>query len=246
MKNNQPFRLSKSESSFVGEPLSRLKNLIFTFKVQYHFIRAFRKMHFIGPCVTIFGSARFGPETDHYKNAEKIGAEMAKLGFTVMTGGGPGIMEAANKGAFEVGGYSVGCNIVLPVEQNPNPYLNKWVYIPYFFVRKVILVKYSYAFIVMPGGMGTLDELFEALTLIQTKMISGFPVVIFDKEYHQELCHHIKIMAKNESISPEDMDLLFVTDSVEELVDHVYKNSITKFGLVKTQNRPRWWFGETR
>lgn len=245
MKNNQHYRLSNSESLFVREPLTRLKNLIFTFKVQYHFIRAFRKMHFIGPCVTIFGSARFGPETTHYKNAEKIGAAMAQLGFTVMTGGGPGIMEAANKGAFEAGGYSVGCNIVLPVEQNPNPYLNKWIYIPYFFVRKVILVKYSYAFVVMPGGMGTLDELFEALTLIQTKMISGFPVVIFDTEYHKELCHHIKIMAENESISPEDMNLLFVTDSVKELVNHIEKNSIKKFNLVKRSFSPRWWFGES-
>ena len=246
MKNNQNFRLASSESLFVREPLTRLKNLIFTFKVQYHFIKAFRKMHFIGPCVTIFGSARFGSETTHYKNAEKIGAEMAKLGFTVMTGGGPGIMEAANKGAFEAGGYSVGCNIVLPIEQNPNPYLNKWIYIPYFFVRKVILVKYSYAFVVMPGGMGTLDELFEALTLIQTKMISGFPVVIFDKEYHKELCNHIAIMAKNETISPEDMNLLFVTDSITDLVSHIETYSIKKFGLIKQNHSPLWWLGESR
>ncbi len=245
MKTNLHYRLSNSESKFLREPLNRLKNFGFSLKVLYHFIKAFRKMHFIGPCVTVFGSARFGPETTHYKNAEKIGAAMAKLGFTVMTGGGPGIMEAANKGAFEAGGYSVGCNIVLPIEQKPNPYLNKWIYIPYFFVRKVILVKYSYAFIVMPGGIGTLDELFEALTLIQTKMISGFPVVIFDKEYHKELCHHIEIMVENESISPEDMDLLFVTDSVKDLVNHIKKNSINKFGLVKEKYRPKWWFGET-
>jgi uncharacterized protein (TIGR00730 family) len=246
MKNNHHYRLSNPESIFVREPLTRLKNLIFTFKVQYNFIKAFRKMHFIGPCVTIFGSARFGPETTHYKNAETIGAEIANLGFTVMTGGGPGIMEAANKGAYEAGGYSVGCNIILPVEQNPNPYLNKWIYIPYFFVRKVILIKYSYAFVVMPGGMGTLDELFEALTLIQTKTISGFPVVIFDKEYHRELCNHIEIMAENETISPEDLNLLFVTDSVTELVAHIEANSIKKFGLVKNKRSPRWWFGETK
>jgi uncharacterized protein (TIGR00730 family) len=244
MKKLIRYTLSKEESLFIDEPLTRLKNLIFTFKVQYHFIKAFRKMHFIGPCVTIFGSARFGPETAHYQNAEKIGAEMAKLGFTVMTGGGPGIMEAANKGAFEAGGYSVGCNIVLPLEQRPNLYLNKWIYIPYFFVRKVILVKYSYAFIVMPGGLGTLDELFEALTLIQNKMISGFPVVIFDKAYHKELCHHIAAMEKNESISSEDMKLLFVTDSVEELVAHIKKYSIKKFGLKKEKHQPKWWFGE--
>jgi uncharacterized protein (TIGR00730 family) len=244
MKKLIRYRLSKEESQFMEEPLTRLKNLIFTIKVQYNFIKAFRKMHFIGPCVTVFGSARFGPETDHYKNAEKIGAEMAKLGFTVMTGGGPGIMEAANKGAFETGGLSVGCNIILSMEQKPNPYLHKWIDIPYFFVRKVILIKYSYAFIVMPGGLGTLDELFEALTLIQNKMIYGFPVVIFDKVYHKELYHHIEIMKKNESISPEDMQLLFVTDSVEELVAHINKYGIKKFGLKKKEYKPKWWFGE--
>lgn len=246
MKNSPRYRLSKSESLFVTEPLTRIKNLLFTFKVQYNFIKAFRRMHFIGPCVTVFGSARFGPETAHYQNAEKIGAEMAKLGFTVMTGGGPGIMEAANKGAYEAGGYSVGCNIILPIEQKPNPYLHKWIYIPYFFVRKVILVKYSYAFIVMPGGIGTLDELFEALTLIQTKMINGFPLVVFDTKYHKELWHHIKIMEKNESISQEDMKLLFVTDSVEELVEHIKKYSIQKFGLKKKIYKAKWWFGETK
>lgn len=246
MKNTPQYRLSKSESLFIEEPLTRLKNLLFTFKVQYNFIKAFRKMHFIGPCVTIFGSARFGPETAHYQSAEKIGAQMAKLGFTVMTGGGPGIMEAANKGAYEAGGHSVGCNIVLPIEQKPNPYLHKWIYIPYFFIRKVILVKYSYAFIVMPGGIGTLDELFEALTLIQTKIISGFPIVIFDKDYHKELVHHIRIMVKNESISLEDMQLLFVTDSVEELTDHIKKYSIQKFGLKKEKHKPKWWFWEIK
>jgi hypothetical protein len=246
MKNTPQYRLSKSESLFIEEPLTRLKNLLFTFKVQYNFIKAFRKMHFIGPCVTIFGSARFGPETAHYQSAEKIGAQMAKLGFTVMTGGGPGIMEAANKGAYEAGGNSVGCNIVLPIEQKPNPYLHKWIYIPYFFIRKVILVKYSYAFIVMPGGMGTLDELFEALTLIQTKIISGFPIVIFDKDYHKELVHHIRIMVKNESISLEDMQLLFVTDSVEELTDHIKKYSIQKFGLKKEKHKPKCWFCEIK
>lgn len=231
MKNPPRYKLSKSESLFVRGPLSRYRNLVFLFKVIYNFISAFRKMRFIGTCVTIFGSARFGPETKHYQDAVQIGATLAKLGFTVMTGGGPGIMEAANKGAYEAGGYSVGCNIVLPIEQKPNPYLHKWIYIPYFFVRKVILIKYSYAFVVMPGGIGTLDELFEALTLIQNKIINNFPIVIFDKKYHKELIHHIQMMAKNESISPEDMKLLFITDSVEELIDHIEKHAIKKFGL---------------
>ena len=244
MKKTIHYRLSKDESLFVQGPLSRIKELIFTFKVQYNFIKAFRKLHFIGPCVTVFGSARFGSESKHYKNAEKIGAQLAQLGFTIMTGGGPGIMEAANKGAFEAGGYSVGCNIVLPVEQIPNPYLHKWIYIPYFFVRKVILVKYSYAFVVMPGGMGTLDELFEALTLIQTKMIADFPVVIFDSEYHKELTHHIQKMVESESISKDDLKLLFITDSVDELVEHIKKHAISKFGLKKEVHKPKWWFGE--
>lgn len=242
MKKEPQYRLSKEESLFVQGPLSWFRELFFVFKVFFSFIRAFRKMHFIGPCVTVFGSARFGPGMDHYQDAERIGFEMAKLGFTVMTGGGPGIMEAANKGAYEAGGYSVGCNIILPVEQKPNPYLHKWIYIPYFFVRKVILVKYSFAFIVMPGGIGTLDELFESLTLIQTKTIAGFPVVIFDTEYHKDLCEHIDMMIAHESISKEDMKLLFVTDSVDDLVAHIKKYSIKKFGLRKINNKAKRWF----
>ncbi|WP_028870923.1 TIGR00730 family Rossman fold protein [Psychroserpens burtonensis] len=245
MKTDKKIKLSIDQSLFVCGPLSRFKELSFAFKVFLNFIKAFRKMHFVGPCVTVFGSARFTKDTEHYKNAEKIGGALVKTGFTVMTGGGPGIMEAANKGAFEAGGNSVGCNIILPFEQKPNPYLHKWINIPYFFLRKVILVKYSYAFVVMPGGIGTLDELFEALTLIQTRVIQDFPVVIFDSEYHKELCHHIQIMAENESISPEDMKLLFVTDSVEDLITHIKTNSITKFGLVKKQVKPKWWLGES-
>ena len=244
MNTDKKIKLSKDESLFIRGPLSRFKELSFAFKVFFYFIKAFRKMHFIGPCVTVFGSARFTKNSDHYISAEKIGAALANMGFTVMTGGGPGIMEAANKGAFKAGGHSVGCNIILPFEQKPNPYLHKWIDIPYFFLRKVILVKYSYAFVVMPGGIGTLDELFEALTLIQTKVIKDFPVVIFDSEYHKELCHHIDLMAKNESISPEDMKLLFVTDLVEDLISHIESHTIKKFGLVKKQVKPKWWFFE--
>ena len=201
-------------------------------------------MHFIGPCVTVFGSARFEADNPYYQQAEKVGAALAKLGFTVMTGGGPGIMEAANRGAFEAGGYSVGCNIILSFEQKPNQYLHKWISIRYFFVRKFLLIKYSYAFVVMPGGMGTLDELFESITLIQTKMIKDFPIVIFGSEYHKELSHHIEIMAKNESIDEEDMQLLFITDSVEEMTKHIQTHAIKKFKLVKKQQKARRWFGE--
>jgi len=244
MENNHNNRLQPEESRFLSGPRSRFKELLFTFRVQYSFIRAFRKMHFIGPCVTVFGSARFDNTNPFYKKAEEVGATLANMGFTVMTGGGPGIMEAANKGAYEAGGYSVGCNIILPFEQKPNPYLHKWINIRYFFVRKFLLIKYSYAFVVMPGGMGTLDELFESITLIQTKMIQNFPVVIFGSEYHKELCEHIRIMAENESISPKDMELLFVTDSVEEMAEHIKIHAIERFKLVKKPQRPKWWFGE--
>lgn len=244
MENNNNKHLQSEESIFLKGPLSRFKELFFTFKVMFSFIKAFRKMHFIGPCVTVFGSARFTSDNPHYQKAEKVGAALANLGFTVMTGGGPGIMEAANKGAYETGGYSVGCNIILPYEQKPNSYLHKWIDIRYFFVRKFLLMKYSYAFIVMPGGIGTLDELFESLTLIQTKMIKDFPVVIFGSEYHKELCQHIHIMEKNESISPEDMKLLFVTDSVEEMIEHINTHAIKKFNLTTKQQKPKWWFGE--
>lgn len=237
--------LTREEKAFLQGPRDRIKELLFTIKVQYNFIRAFRKMHFIGPCVTVFGSARFEPENLYYKQAEEIGKVLAKMGFTVMTGGGPGIMEAANKGAYENGGYSVGCNIILPHEQGANPYLHKWIDIPYFFVRKFLLIKYSYAFIVMPGGIGTLDELFEALTLIQTKMINHFPVVLFGKAYHKELYEHIQLMARNESIDPEDLELLFITDSVEDMVNHLNTQAIQKFGLVRKAYNTKWWFGES-
>ena len=234
------------EGSFLQGPADRLKELWFTIKVQYHFIKAFRKLHFIGPCITVFGSARFNENNFFYKKAEEVGAALAKLGFTVMTGGGQGIMEAANKGAYEAGGYSVGCNIVLPKEQKPNAYLHKWISIPYFFVRKFLLMKYSYGFVVMPGGVGTLDELFEALTLIQTKMIKDFPIVIFGKEYHKELYHHIKLMSKNESIDEEDMKLLFITDSVDEMVTHLKIHAVKKFGLKEKSYKSKWWFGELK
>ncbi len=237
------FYLSE-ERAFLEGSRNRFKELWFTFKVQYNFIRAFRKLHFIGPCVTVFGSARFDKTNPYYKKGEEVGKALSELGFAVMTGGGPGIMEAANKGAFENNGYSVGCNIILPLEQEVNPYLHKWIKIPYFFVRKFLLLKYSYAFVVMPGGIGTLDELFEALTLIQTKMILHFPVVLFGKEYHKELYEHIQMMADNESISQEDMNLLFLTDSVEEMKEHLMENAIKGFGLVKKPMRRKWWFGE--
>lgn len=232
------------EIKFLDGPQSRWDDFKFTIRTVLDFIKGYRVLHFAGPCVTIFGSARFPEDNPHYKDAQKLGAEIAKLGFTIMTGGGPGIMEAANRGAKEVGGRSVGCNIELPFEQHPNPYLDKWVNIKYFFVRKTLLIKYSYAFIVMPGGFGTLDELFEALTLIQTKKIKDFPIVIFNKEFHKELLAYIEKMKVEKTISPEDLDLMLVTDSIEETVQYM-KDCIKRFGLkYERKLKPLSWLRE--
>ena len=222
---------SKEEIKFLEGPQSRWKEFKFTINVLLDFIRGFRALHYVGPCVTIFGSARFKEDHIYYKQTQEIAGAIARLGFTIMTGGGPGIMEAANRGAKDVGGRSVGCNIELPHEQVHNPYLDKWVNIKFFFVRKTLLIKYSYAFVVMPGGFGTLDEYFEALTLIQTKMIYEFPIIIFDKAYHKDLIEHIEVMKQKGTISPEDLKLCLFTDSVEEAVKHLQVNSINKFGL---------------
>jgi uncharacterized protein (TIGR00730 family) len=219
-----------SEIKFLQGPQSRLKEFVFTFKVMIEFIKGFRKLHHTGPCVTVFGSARFPSDHPYYKKAEEVGAAVAQLGFTVMTGGGPGIMEAANKGAKSVGGKSVGCNIILPFEQEPNPYVDYSVDIKYFFVRKTLLLKYSYAFVVMPGGFGTLDEFFEALTLIQTKKISEFPIVIFDKQFHKELIDYIEKMKSEGTISIDDDRLFLITDSIEEMQNHLI-TAIHKFDL---------------
>ena len=234
----------KSEIKFLEGPQSRWQEFKIVVKVLFEFIKGFRALHFVGPCVTVFGSARFKDGHPFYETTEELAGKIAQLGFTIMTGGGPGIMEAANKGAKAVGGRSVGCNIVLPVEQHPNPYLDKWVNIRYFFIRKTLLIKYSYAFVVMPGGFGTLDEYFEALALIQTKKISEFPIVIFDRAFHKELIAHIELLKTTATISPADTQLFLVTDSIDEAVAYIQKNSIVKFGLsAKKPHKPfRWLF----
>jgi len=202
-------------------------------------------LHFVGPCVTVFGSARFKEDHEYYQQARKLSGEIAKLGFTIMTGGGPGVMEAANRGAKEVGGKSVGCNIILPVEQHHNAYLDRWVDIKYFFLRKMLLIKYSYAFIVMPGGFGTLDEFYEALTLVQTKKIQMFPIIIFDRDFYQKILEHNTRMCDEGTISENDQHLYFVTDSVEETVEYIRQKSIRAFGLKYMQpKKPFWGFFE--
>ena len=214
-------------------PNPRRHELLMVFRIMRELLRGFRALHFVGPCVTVFGSARFKQDHPYYALAREVGSRLAKIGFTVMTGGGPGIMEAANRGAREAGGRSVGCNILLPTEQKPNPYLDRWVTLRYFFVRKVMLVKYSYAFVVMPGGVGTLDELFEATVLIQTKKILSFPVVLMGKEYWASLEDLLRQMVAAGTIGQSDLDLLLLTDSVDEAMQHIQKHAVEDFGLVR-------------
>jgi hypothetical protein len=223
---------------FLEGPRSRIQELFFTIRVMLEFIKGFRALHFVGPCVTVFGSARLKEDHPYYQLARSVGSRLARSGFTVMTGGGPGIMEAANRGAKEAGGRSVGCNIALPIEQKPNPYLNKWVTFNHFFVRKVLLVKYSYAFVVMPGGVGTLDELFEVITLIQTKKIMNFPVVLIGKEYFRDIMDLFKIMLLERTISTGDLELLLLTDSLDEAITHIEKHAVEKFKL-RRRKEPR-------
>lgn len=173
-----------------------------------------------------------------------MGAAIARLGFTVMTGGGPGMMEAANRGAKDAGGRSVGCNIELPFEQRPNPYLDRCVTMRYFFVRKNLLVKYSYAFVVLPGGLGTVDELFEALTLIQTGKIESFPIVVMGTDYWREMVGFIEKMARVGTITADDLNLIFVTDSVGDAIEHIRKNAIIPFGLKPSVRRHLPLLGE--
>ena len=225
-------------------PHSRRAELSLVLRAFRDFIAGFRALHFVGPCVTVFGSARYDVSHPHYALGREVGRGVAELGFTVMTGGGPGLMEAANRGAKEAGGRSVGCNIGLPQEQLPNPYLDRWVSSHYFFVRKVLLFKYSYAFIGLPGGLGTLDELFEALVLMQTGKIENFPIVLIGTDYWrplQDLLHHL---ASERTIDARDLDLLLVTDSVSEAMDHIRRHTVGRLGLKSKAFRPSRLLGE--
>lgn len=219
-------------------PRSRLTEIRRIARIGMEFLRGFRALHFVGPCITVFGSARFTEEHPYYGLARDLGGRLARLGLTVMTGGGPGIMEAANRGAREAGGTSIGCNIELPHEQEPNPYLDRWVTFRYFFVRKVMLVKYSLAFIVMPGGFGTLDEFFEALTLVQTGKANPFPIVLIGREYWSPVMEFIRgtLLAQG-TISPGDPDLITLTDSPDEAVE-VIKAEVAR-RLDDLRKRPR-------
>lgn len=221
------------ERFFLEGPRSRKREFWSVLTILREFLKGFRTLHFVGPCVTVFGSARFSEDHPYYALTRSVGQYLSRMGFTVMTGGGPGLMEAANRGAKDVGGPSVGCNIVLPKEQKINAYLDRWVTFRYFFVRKVMLVKYSYAFVVMPGGMGTMDELFEAATLIQTRKIESFPVVLMGKDYWRPLVDFLKAMVGVGTIDAADLKLLLFTDSVDEAMEHIQKHAVEQFGLVR-------------
>lgn len=195
------------------------------FKLMAEFVEGFDTMAKIGPCVSIFGSARTKPENPYYKIAEEIAYRLTKRGYGVITGGGPGIMEAGNKGAQRGGGKSVGLNIELPFEQGSNPYIDrdKLMNFNFFFVRKVMFVKYSQGFIILPGGFGTFDELFEAITLIQTEKILKFPIVLVGKKYWSGLLNWVKesVLEDQGNINPSDLDLLLLVDTAEEAVDEI-------------------------
>lgn len=205
------------------------------FKIMSEFVEGYEKLSRIGPCVSIFGSARTQPDHKYYKIAEELAFQLCKKGYGIISGGGPGIMEAANKGAKSTGGKSVGLNIELPFEQHFNPYVDddKRLNFDYFFVRKVMFVKYAQGFVVLPGGFGTLDEFFEALTLIQTNKIAKFPIVLMSKSFWGGLIEWIKtvLLENNNNINKEDLDIFYLADTVEEAVayiDDFYKQYLLK------------------
>jgi uncharacterized protein (TIGR00730 family) len=212
-----------AEKQYVVDALS-IEESWRIFRIMAEFVEGIEALSQIQRAVSIFGSARVCPGDPYYDKAECLARRLVEKGFSVITGGGPGIMEAANKGAAEAGGKSVGMNIRLPFEQKPNPYANISIENKYFFVRKVMFVKYAVAYVILPGGFGTMDELFEALTLIQTKRIRSFPVVLMGSEYWKGLIDWMKdTMLRQDKITPEDLDIVQVLDDPEDVVTYISK-----------------------
>lgn len=231
------------DTELLKGPQSRLSELARMYRIMRDVFRGLRALHFVGPCVTIFGSARFGEGNPYYALAREAAARIASSGFTIMTGGGPGIMEAANRGARDVNAPSVGCNIELPFEQKPNAYLDRFVEFRYFFVRKMMLVKYSYAFVALPGGFGTMDEIFETATLVQTGKISNFPVVLMGRDYWNPLMDFLRNrMLAAGAISAEDVERIFLTDSPDEAARVIAERTVGQFGLTRGRRARRRWF----
>jgi uncharacterized protein (TIGR00730 family) len=244
-KSGNPPVLKAKRPLYLDGPQSRSFELKFAWKVFTQILRGNRALYFVGPCITVFGSARFKENNPYYSVAREVGKRIAAMGFTVMTGGGPGIMEAANRGAFENGGKSVGCNILLPEEQQPNKYMDIWITFDYFFIRKAMLIKYSYAFIAMPGGFGTLDELFNTLTLVQTRSITQFPIVLFGKSYYEPLMTMVRKMVDEGAILSTDLGLLLVTDDIDEAMNHINTYIASNYEL-KKERRRFWWLFEKK
>jgi uncharacterized protein (TIGR00730 family) len=240
MKINQ-----RHERRLLQGPRPRLRELGTVVRVTRELLRGFRKLHFVGPCVTIFGSARVAEGSVEYDTAREVARRLGDEGFSIITGGGPGVMEAANRGARDADVMSIGCNIRLPHEQKPNDHLDVSIDFDYFFVRKVMLVKYSYAFVVMPGGFGTMDELFEALTLIQTGKIHDFPVVVMGSVFWRDLQEQLDAMVDRGMIDRSDLDLVLVTDDAEEAVAYIRHAVRERFAL-RPQLRPIRALGERR
>jgi uncharacterized protein (TIGR00730 family) len=236
-----------TERQLLKGPHARRHELRQAIRIFAECVRGFRALHFVGPCVTVFGSARFEPTHPYYALAESMGRELAKLGVTVMTGGGPGLMEAANRGARTAGGRSVGCNIRLPKEQAPNPYLDRMVEFRYFFVRKLMLLKYSYAFVALPGGFGTLDEIFETLVLIQTGKVQGFPVVLLGVDFWKPLVDLLRDrLLSAGTIDPADINLITVKDSPAEAAAYIREVVVRDFGFTYgSRPKPHWYLGES-
>jgi uncharacterized protein (TIGR00730 family) len=223
---------SHEEEFFLEGPHSRSFDFFRACRIFFECIKGFRRFHLVGPCVTVFGSARFSENHRYYDLARQMGERIAKAGFTVMTGGGPGLMEAANRGAKAVNGTSVGCNITLPHEQKPNAFLDHWVEFRYFFIRKLMLAKYSYAFIALPGGFGTLDELFEVATLIQTGKMKNFPVILMGTDYWMPFKEFLNgTLVRHGAIDSVDANRLVFTDSPEDAVELIVRSATEQFGL---------------
>jgi len=229
-KSELPIHWPKPEKEadiFLKRPQNSFREVIRAIRFFFEYVRGvfvFRKLY---RCVTMFGSARFDEDHHYYQMAREVARQLAQNDYTIITGGGPGIMEAANRGAKDVDGRSVGCNIHIPEEQQPNKYLDRWITFRYFFIRKLMLTKYSSAFVVMPGGLGTMDELFEMATLIQTGKIRNFPIVLMCEDYWRKLLSFMShVMVENTTIEQEDVDRLFITDSPKAAVDYI--NSVLK------------------
>ena len=234
------------ERRYLEGPQPRGFEVLHALRIFREYFAGLRALHFVGPCVTVFGSARLGEDTPEYQLGRDVGRLLAHAGFGVVTGGGPGLMEAANRGASEAGGHSIGLNIELPTEQASNKYVDVALTFRHFFIRKVLLVKYSYGFIALPGGLGTLDELFEAATLIQTGKVDDFPIVLVGSSFWTPLVEWLRReLTELHTVDEADLESLHIVDTAKDAVSYLQEVA-EKFGLRYHRLPRRWWMGEKR